>query len=372
MNLKALEDFLTNHNIPISKQKNGFLEIIKKQHHENINSNIYAHFLSSDMPEVRSLFLETLLSLISEKTGKNFSFINDGISTEVATASNGRIDIVLEDYHYGNVILIENKIYHYLNNDLLDYWNHYTVPVSKKAGVLLTLSKHKIPENVTRHFINITHIEWMNRVKANFDPDNFTDNYKVYISDFINTIENLSRINTMNESVKFYFENASQIIKANETLNQAHLFLNNQYYLIADKIGWQSYGNEISWRNFWDENNHIDTYFTIITENLVNGTDLSFKLILELNRIDRDRKEEIIEIYKLHPQFADKTEGESKGTYVHLLCKEYIITIQELEHFSNIVVEKIKNDFAEITVDIIKYLYPQKDISFFENQVLNK
>ncbi|WP_163411223.1 PDDEXK-like family protein [Flavobacterium ajazii] len=372
MNLKSLEDFLINKTIPIVKNKIGFLEIIRKQHYENINSNLYAHFLSSEITEVRSLFLEALLLLIIEKTGKHFSFINDRVSTEVATTSNGRIDIVLEDYHYGNVILIENKIYHYLHNDLLDYWNHYKIDASKKVGVLLTLYEHEIPENVKGNFINITHIEWINKVKENFYPESFTDNYKIYISDFINTIENLTRINTMNESARFYFENTSQVIKANETLNEAHLFLNNQFQLIANKIGWQSYGNEVTWRNFWDEDNHIDTYFTLITKDLVEGNNLSFMLILELNRKDKDREEEIKERFKTHSQFLDKKRGESKGTYVHFLCKEYTLTIDELTHFSDIVLDKIKNDFADITIDVIRYLYPQKDISAFENQVLNK
>lgn len=371
MDYQKLQDFLSDQTIPIAKNKIGFLEMIRKQHNENINSNLYTHFLGSDIPEVRSLFMDTLLLLVTEKTGKRLSFINDEVSTEVATASNGRIDIVPEDFHYGNVILIENKIHHHLDNDLLDYWNHYKICSSKKAGILLTKFRHHIPENVQGKFINITHIEWINRVKENFDPENFTLNYRVYITDFINTIENLSCTNTMNESIKFYFENASQVIKATETLNEAHLYLNNQFQMIADKIGWQSYGNEVTWRNFWDEKNHIDTYFTLITDDLVKGKKMGFMLILELNREDKEREDEIIEKFRFHPQFADKNRGESRGTYVHLLCKEYNLDIEELAHFSDVVVEKLKEDFGSITVDIIKFLYPEKVITFFENQILN-
>ena len=371
MSLETLENFLNNAAIPISRNKMGFLEIIRKQHYENINSNVYAHFLGSEIPEVRSLFLDILLLLVAEKTGKRLSFINDRVATEVTTASGGRIDIVLEDFHYGNVILIENKIYHQLNNDLLDYWNHYSISPSKKAGILLTISPCAIPENVKGDFINITHIEWINRVKECFNPESFTENYKVYISDFINTIENLSRINTMNESAKFYFENAPQIIKANQTLNEAHLFLNSQFQLIASKIGWQSYGNEVTWRNFWDAHNEIDTYLTIITEDLVNSGRLNFKLILELNRRDKERETELNELFGTHPQFSGKDRGESKGTYLHFLCKEYTLEMDELAHFADIAVRHIKNDFASITVAVIKYLYPDKDISLFEQQVLS-
>lgn len=372
MNLLELEAFLEQNTIPVTKNKIGFLEIIRKQHYENINSNIYAHFLSSDFEEVRSLFLETLLSLIVQKTSKNLSFINDKVSTEVATKNNGRIDILIEDFHYQNAIIIENKIYHHLDNDLLDYWDHYKADELKKVGVLLTLYPHEIPKNVKGKFINITHIEWINKVKEKFLPESFASNYATYIEDFINTIENLTRTNTMNESAKFYFKNASQVIKASDTLKEAHIFLNNQFQLIANKIGWQSYGNEVTWRNFWDENNRIDTYLTLITEDLVSGKSLNFTLILELNREDKDRAEEVEEKFKNHPQALDKHKGESKGAYVHFMCKSYTLTIGELEQFSDIVVDKIKTDFSAITIEIIKYLYPDKDISIFENQLLEE
>lgn len=70
MELKELEKFLHSETIPILKNKVGFLEIIRKQHYENINSNLYAHFLSCEISEIRSLFLDSLLSLISEKANK--------------------------------------------------------------------------------------------------------------------------------------------------------------------------------------------------------------------------------------------------------------------------------------------------------------
>jgi hypothetical protein len=371
MDLQELGLFLDQKTIPVTKNKIGFLEIIRKQHYENINSNIYAHFLSCDIAQVRSLFFDSLLSLISEKTGKHLSFINVKVSTEVATFNSGRIDILIEDYHHQNAIIIENKIYHYLSNDLLDYWNHYKTDISKKIGVLLTLFPHEVPENVKDNFINITHIEWINKVKENYIPSFLPDNYKVYIDDFINTIEQLTRINTMNDSTKFYFEHASQIIKANETSNEAYRFLNNEFQKIANKIGWQSYGNEVKWRNFWDETNHLNTYLTVVIKDLVEGNNLSFMLVLELNKRDKERVDELKEKFEYHPQVIDKYGGESIDDYVHFLCKNYTLTIDELAYFSDIVVGKIKSDFALITIDIIEYLYPDKDISTFKNQLLD-
>jgi hypothetical protein len=372
MDLQELGLFLNQKTIPVTKNKIGFLEIIRKQHYENINSNIYAHFLSCDIAQVRSLFMDSLLSIISEKAAKHISFINEKVSTEVVTNKNGRIDILIEDYQ--SAILIENKIYHHLNNDLEDYWDYSQSDASKKIGVLLTLFQHEIPENAEGKFINITHIEWINKVKESFTPNFLPDNYKVYVDDFINTIEKLTRMNTMNQSAEFYFQHASQIIKASETLNEAHRFLNSELLLIANKIGWQSSGSELNWRYFWDENNNLDTYLTILIDNIVEPKEdqnMKFTLILELSKNDKQRIDKVIEEFKNHRQFYDKEPGISAGNYVQFLCKDYDITIDELANFSDVVVNKIKYDFAAITIDIIEYLYPDKDINTFKNQLLN-
>jgi hypothetical protein len=373
MSYNELNIFLDHANIPVAKQKVGFLEIIGKQHHENINSALYAHFLSCGNTELQTLFLDSLLYLIHEKTDKKLSFSNCKVSTEAITPK-GRIDILIEDYYNQTAIIIENKIYHYLDNDLVDYWQFSRFNEDNKVGVLLTLYPHEIPEEVSDKFINIIHIDWINQVKEQYYNTDLSleGNYKIYLEDFINTIENLTKMNTMNESVKFYFQNATQVIKANETLKEAHLYMNNQLELVANKIGWQTFGSDLNWRNFWDEENHLDTYLTIVTENIVKGNGFNFMLILELNREDKGKEREIINKFKEHIQFKDKSRGEVKGKYVHFLCKNYDITFEELENFSDVVVQKIRQDFAEITVDIITYLYPSKDISKWKTQFLGK
>lgn len=59
--------------IPESEKSNiGFLEIIKKQYNETINSAIYAHFINADENLVRDLFLNALTDLIEEKTDRLF------------------------------------------------------------------------------------------------------------------------------------------------------------------------------------------------------------------------------------------------------------------------------------------------------------
>ncbi|MES2588842.1 MAG: PD-(D/E)XK nuclease family protein [Bacteroidota bacterium] len=348
--------------IPVSKNHTGFLELIKKQYHENINSNIYAHFLNSSQSEVSSLFLNALLDLIEIKSPKKIQIHQAYAHTEVPT-SKGRLDILIDGSFGSGKILIENKLYHWLHNDLDEYWNHFNCSEDKKVGVLLTLEKHFIPENVTDKFINITHLEWINKVKENFILDTFPLNYQVYIGDFIQTIENLSKSYDMNATTKFYFEHTNQILKATATVSEAHQFLNNQLEYIANEIGWKTYGSSMNWRNFWDEHNHIDTYLTIITENLLNGK-MIFSLILELKREDKKKVDEVRNLLKDHEQYRADSQTYSRGDYLHFQIKDYPISMNDLEHFGKFVVQKIHEDFADMTLMVIESLYPGRSDNF--------
>ena len=373
MNLEELQEFLNENDIPTVKQQIGFLELIKKAHNETINSNIYAHFLSCKINTIKHAFLDALTSIIEEKTAKDIGFSVLDITTELPT-NKGRIDIVIQDLVGQNAILIENKIYHKLDNDLKEYWDFFKINDDKKVGVLLTLNPHPIEDiDVEGKFINITHWEWVSAVKEILDINSVEDkSYQIYLTDFFNTIENLSKTYKMNESAKFFFENASQVNNANVTLVEGHSFLNTQYELIAEKLGLQTYGSDINWRNIWDEENWLNTFLTIDVNDIISGTNLKYKVILELYKGDKERVLEIIGLFDNHFQFKDKCRGFTEGKSCHLLVKEYNITIQELSQFSDIVINNIKNDFNEIFIEVIEYLYPEKDISKWKPYFLNQ
>ena len=347
---------------------NGFLEIIRKSHHENINSSIYAYFINSKEPFVSELFLNSLLELIEEQSGRNFSFGEAFAECEVKTAT-GRLDILISDKLGNEYLIIENKIYHWLHNDLMDYWNHVKAPDEKKIGILLTLEKHAIPEHVQGKFINITHGEWISRIKSKGIPFGISPRTNTYITDFVNTIDHLTKSYEMDEQSKFYFQHANRILKVQETIGAAHRFLNDQFQLIADKLGLQNYGNALEWRNFWDADNNIDIYMTIVTSPLLRG-ELRYQLILELNRKDKERYLEIESLLKDDPQFKLMRRGESKWSYIHFGVRSYEITMEELESFAEIVVKKIQEDFAETLIKAIETFYPHANISSWKSNLI--
>lgn len=370
MSFEPLHSFLTSTEIPHSEQRFGFLEIIGKQHHENINSAIYAHFINSDQPGIKDVFLEALLNLIHEKGQKQLHFSNAEAQTEVVTET-GRIDILIVDRNRESAIIIENKIHHWLDNDLAEYWNYVKVDNDNKVGVLLTLEPHQIPEDVQDQYINLTHLEWIRSVQEVIDETKLSASYSIYLRDFTRTIESLTTTYEMNEEARFYFQHAEQVIKANGTMSAAHNFLQNQFQLIASEIGWKTYGNSLEWRNFWDEENHLDTYLTILTNDLLKGK-MRYTLVLELFREDKKREDDLKILLQDHPQAKDKRRGEQTARYLHFMCKDYTITEQELATLSENVVANIRKDFADVTLLVIAELYPNVDISNWEKKFKGK
>lgn len=371
-NFAELEEFLQANPIPTIKSHQGFLEIIRKSHNETINSNLYAYFLTCNEQGVKGVFLEALLSLISEKSKKEekLLFNNFVVNTEV-TSTLGRIDIVIQDLINQNTLIIENKIFHNINNPLLDYWNHYKIADDKKVGILLTLHPQQIPNEVADKFINITHWEWIRTIDEHLDYESIENSsLKLYLTDFINTVKNMSTTYQLNESAKFFFENAKKVNQAYETIIEGHRFMIEQYRLIASKLNLTEYGNDISYRSFWDEHNKIDTYFTITTHHIIQGEGFKYKIIIELFRDDRERLNELRNKFSKHFQYDENIKGSIFSHFTHFMVKEYETTLEDLNSFGNQVIKNIQQDFASLYVEMVEYLYPNTDISGWKENLI--
>jgi hypothetical protein len=218
-----LDSFLKITNIPKIKRKpKTFLGIAKQPHYENVLSNIYAFYFNVDEEHgFKDLFLSTLKIIISEKIdGKNFDGFEDPfIETESRTKKDGRIDLLLQNKT--SAIIIENKVYHHLNNDLDDYWESIQIPSDKnKVGIILSLntvnkSQYKQWESAD-HYINITHLEFMERVMNNLDSykQEASSKFIVFLEDFYQNIKNLSQSIMNDKNLKFYLEHRTPIHKA--------------------------------------------------------------------------------------------------------------------------------------------------------------
>lgn len=346
--------------IPEKEQvDDGFLEIIKKSHHENVNSSIYAYFLDkSNNEKIATVFLNALLELVDSKLNKTIVIEKYTCLTEDLTKNNNRIDITLNDTDNKAAIIIENKIYHHLDNDLIDYWEHFSYADENKIGILLTLEEHYIPDEAKDYFVNIKHSEWIDKIKEIGLPSLIPHKLYIYLNDFFQTIDNLTKNYQMNEQASFYFDHSSKILKAVETVNQANKFINNQLEILANKLEWVTYGNSMDWRNLWDKENNRNVYYTIHLRNLMNGKN-TISVIIELNGTAKDKENEIDKLLKddiLYSHSEMKHNNWSNKYNLHFATREYKLSKAQIEDFANVVEKIIREDFESTMNKIIEYL----------------
>jgi hypothetical protein len=193
------------------KRKKTWLEITKQPHYENVISNLYQFYLDNEEEhDLKDLFLTTFLEVIEERTGKKLEFSDYSVNTEISTNNNGRIDILIEENDASKAIIIENKIYHNLNNDLEDYWQSTLASPNNKAGIVLSLNKVGINNS---NFFNLTHSEFMNRLKKNlgYYIEECDDRHSIFLKDFITNLSNLNNSHRNMETIKFYFKYQNKI-----------------------------------------------------------------------------------------------------------------------------------------------------------------
>ncbi|MBK7959277.1 MAG: PD-(D/E)XK nuclease family protein [Bacteroidetes bacterium] len=162
------------------------------------------------------IFIKSLIECINEtdlgKT-KDFSTLNDFfIDLEYSTDGNGRIDILI--LGFDSAIIIENKIYHHLNNNLKDYWNTIVKNKNqeeKSIGIVLSLSGKESINHA--HFIPLTHLILLNKVMANIGQYllSSSDKYYIYLKDFYQNIINLSKKTMEKEELLFVLNHLPKI-----------------------------------------------------------------------------------------------------------------------------------------------------------------
>ena len=209
MKLEQLQSFLNQNDIPKIKGKpKTFLGIAKQPHYENVLSNIYAFYFNvNEVHRFRDLFITSLLELINTDKKVFEAFLNFDVSTEYGVSDQKRIDILLQNNE--QAIIIENKVYHHLNNDLALYYND--IDAVDKVGVVLSL--HPISNISHPHFINITHLQLLNKVMGNLDSYllQANDKYIVFLKDFYQNTINLSHPYMEKENISFYYKNQQDI-----------------------------------------------------------------------------------------------------------------------------------------------------------------
>lgn len=357
MDLQALQAFLDYNAIPkIKKRPKTFLGIAKQPHYENVMSNIYAFYFNvNEVHGMSDLFINSLLEIILEsKIGqeKTVNEISDfTVETEVYTAKNGRIDILLSNENHA--IIIENKVYHTLNNDLQDYFKSTKVnenKVENKIGIVLSLNRMN-PNHEC--FINITHVDLLKRVIANLGNYimDAKEKYVVFLKDFYQNSINLSISEMDSKELKFYFDNQPKIIAAKDFHFAVRTHIATQVELAGELIDEdlkiiKSKGEGNKRLRYYLSPRNKDLMITVLYEGLLTP-EKSIFIIVELKNNLLKNKEiyksitftEWEQIYLNSYFYSDKNSG-----WCHFAVKKYFLDEEQIINLAKFIVEKTTQD----------------------------
>ena len=368
MDIKKLEYFFNKNIIPKKLELPlTFLGISKQPHYENVISNIYAFFLEPEQEHgFDDLFLTSLFDCINEVNPKGEFMPSDEyqITTETSTDCNGRIDILLTGET--NAIIIENKIYHHLDNGLKDYWESATKNIDKKTSIGIVLSLIKNEKIEHPRFINITHKEFMNKVSENIGKYHLSASlkYLTFLQDFQQNIYNLSNKLMEKEHLKIYLENQNEIEdaialkkqykeKVYQQVNAIEIKYNKENLIERNKKhpkkGAVEYKKVSIFQSKDDKRLRLKISYGHLWEK-----DSYFKIRLDLRPLkDENFFKEIFNEFKIEK--LSPNQEERKGNVVAI--KTYKPSIEEKMNLTTFIVTKLDEDgFIEIFKEIEKTL----------------
>jgi hypothetical protein len=356
--LTQLEAFLKQESIPTPQQrKRTLFDISGFPHDEIVISAWYAYFLRANEDHgLGSLFIRALLTNINEKQHTQLSLHEFKVETEVTTKSGKRIDLLIRGIgkDEGKYIIIENKIYHWLHNDLEDYWNSCVTSEPDKCGVILSLNWLQVPLSVSTRYINILHSDLIRCAQSLMREESIDSKY---LSDFFIAINNLYKDYNMDSKVLFYYENMTACNRIYAIADKAYDFVINHIRIAAEHLGLQYSGKGEYYRYLY--NPTIDgVYYTIIFDNLFEEPKKLY-IVIEIYGKALDLIPEIdkaVGATRIQERQLDYKTRKHDGFWLHYASHAYEVTIDDLKNISVFMADKIKTDFSPTFNDILNVL----------------
>lgn len=198
------------------KWQRSLMDITGIKHHENMWSDIYKFFFNEkEGHNMKDLFIRSLEQILKIEP----NFLGDfKVEREYGAENQRRIDILLKDEENHRAIIIENKVYHTLNNDLDNYYKSICMKGYNDNDVkvvVLGLTKYKLKEG----YISITHIDLLDKVLGNIHKylPAANSNYVYLLQEFYKNIKNHTNMIDKKE-VEFFFnkENQQKMVKIHD------------------------------------------------------------------------------------------------------------------------------------------------------------
>lgn len=279
-----------------------FMEIAGYPHYENVCSNILKFYFN---PKTRlhgldDLLLKSLLQCINVKDKGFLAHEEIKVKREVPTSS-GRIDLVI--YTNNWVIAIENKIRHFLDNDLDEYALFLDKEHNGKQISKIVLSVKPEKPVATSGFVNLTYKRFINQIEKNLETysGDVADQYYLFFKHFLQTIKNMYMPIVMEqEEIDFLLNNQENIAEIIQLENKLSTYINQRANFIKNNV--KSFENITGWvyANY-DVGFHFtynDTQYKI--ECPIERHGISITICVEINKVDKVELEKL-DYFKKNP-----------------------------------------------------------------------
>lgn len=211
-----------------------FISICGYPHYERVVTNILAFFFDTNREHnLRNLFAKSLI-LSANESIENFSG-DFSSETEVRTDKGNFIDLLLRNDDRN--IVIENKIFASLYNDLEDYYKKAEEKDKKEPlGMVLSLNDLK---PTSENFKLVTYENFIKHLKKQVGDYIQAANKKYipFLFDFIENIENLYKEPEMdNQFIEFLEKNKSSVDNFMERISDTKKDFRTKVKSISEKL----------------------------------------------------------------------------------------------------------------------------------------
>lgn len=335
MNIKNMLDDASKIDAYMTTFPKTIFDVAGYPHYENVVSNILSFFLDANEEHgMSNLWLMTLLECCKAK-GCDINnpdvFNNDIIRREYLTGKGNRIDILITT-DSKTTILIENKIYSSLHNDLKDYVKTVKKDFNddeynNRINIVLSLYEIDKQDEITKMkkngFVNILYKDLLAYVLDNIGKYMYSANEKwlIYMKEFINNLLRLSEgtMENINGEWQEFLEN--NITNICDFMDKYERDINCKKKMLADACSSISQKVKVNPDrvNMYNNNNNLSGYTSIF--------------------IDFKRSEK--EVYAYEPYFMRKP-SEKSGEQIGFLYLAIWNRKNRKEQF-----EEIKNLFSK-------------------------
>jgi PD-(D/E)XK nuclease superfamily len=199
--------------LPHEKQNLTFMEVSGYPHYENVCSNILGFYLDPNQQHgLKDLFVTAIF-----KITENFCSTNVQSVTREFGTTGGRLDLLVEGDEF--ILAIENKIFHWLANDLNDYAkavNSHGNQSKQQIKIVLGLSDIQDPKLLRDGFVSCTYAQLWKEITSLLGSYIAKANPKwvTYLLDFIETTTNLAGANMELKETDRFFIKHEEVISA--------------------------------------------------------------------------------------------------------------------------------------------------------------